>query len=415
MACWLLAERLADRLSRVRIIRDGSVGHRRAERRRSLITTTSERSSRATPDLKLGEKTKLNAPPILEIVHATHRYGDTVALDDVSVAARQGEFLTILGESGSGKTTLLRMISGLERPSEVQALRLNGEDVVDLPAYERNCTTVFQSYALFPHLTVGKNVEYGLRVRGVPAGEREERARAALGMVRLEDTFERRIHQLSGGQRQRVALARAIVTRPAMLLLDEPLGALDEKLRQDMQVELMEIHKRLSMTFVYITHSQEEALTMSDRIILMRRGKIAQEGTPQELFDQPASRFTAAFMGVENLMEGKLVALQGDRARVEVAGQVIVGRWPGGVINPGEDVVAGVRAERLHLGPPPAQAEANWLPCSLQGSIYKGKYLDQTATTPVGEIKIRLWEQSAAQGEPGGIWWKQSDCMVMRP
>ena len=230
--------------------------------------------------------------PILELRNVTHRFGTVVAVDDVSIAAEQGEFLTILGESGSGKTTLLRVISGLETPSEVGSLRIAGEDVSDTPASERNCTTVFQHYALFPHMSVGENVEYGLRVRGVAPREREHRAREALALVRLGDKYDRRVHQLSGGERQRVALARALVTRPAIVLLDEPLGALDEKLRVEMQVELLELHRQLGMTFVYITHSQEEALTMSDRVILMRRGRIVQEGTPSDLFDrrQAASR-----------------------------------------------------------------------------------------------------------------------------
>jgi spermidine/putrescine transport system ATP-binding protein len=352
---------------------------------------------------------------ILEIRHATHRYGGNLALDDVSVSAAPGEFLTILGESGSGKTTLLRIISGLERPTQVELLRLNGADVLNLPASERNCTTVFQSYALFPHLTVGQNVEYGLRVRGVPRGEREERAREALSLVQLPDTYDRRVHQLSGGQRQRVALARALVTRPAILLLDEPLGALDEKLRLDMQVELMEIHKQLGMTFVYITHSQEEALTMSDRIILMRRGRIEQEGTPQALFDRPVSRFTAAFMGVENLLTGRLVRLEGNAATVTVGGLDLKGHWAGPAVGVGEEVVVGIRAERVHLDQPPAGDAVNIVSGSLQSSIYKGKYLDQMATTDIGPIKIRLWEQSAGSAAGQSIWWRHADCMVMRP
>jgi ABC-type Fe3+/spermidine/putrescine transport system ATPase subunit len=193
---------------------------------------------------------------MLEVLDVTHRYGEVIALDNVTVTAAPGEFLTILGESGSGKTTLLRIISGLEKPSTIRALKIAGEDVAALSAAARNCTTVFQHYALFPHMSVGENVEYGLKVRGVAPAERTRRAREALALVRLQDKYDRRVHQLSGGERQRVALARALVTRPAILLLDEPLGALDEKLRLDMQVELVGLHKQLGMTFVYITHSQ---------------------------------------------------------------------------------------------------------------------------------------------------------------
>jgi len=211
-----------------------------------------------------------DASQSLVVERATHRFGDVTAVDDVSITAKHGEFLTLLGESGSGKTTLLRIIAGLERPTIIGRLQIGGEDVIEVPASMRNCTTVFQHYALFPHMSVGQNIEYGLRVRSVSKAERRQRAEAALKLVRLEGLAGRRVHQLSGGQRQRVALARSLVTEPAILLLDEPLGALDEKLRVDMQVELKDLHERLGITFIYVTHSQEEALTMSDRIILMR-------------------------------------------------------------------------------------------------------------------------------------------------
>ncbi|WP_200840939.1 ABC transporter ATP-binding protein [Geminicoccus flavidas] len=352
---------------------------------------------------------------MLEVIDAVHAYGDVVALDNVTVTAAPGEFLTILGESGSGKTTLLRLISGLEKPYKIGALRLNGVDVSEVPAFSRNCTTVFQNYALFPHMTVGANVEYGLRVRGVPPDERRQRAQDALKLVRLADKYDRRIHQLSGGERQRVALARALVPRPAILLLDEPLGALDEKLRVDMQVELMEIHKSLGMTFVYITHSQEEALTMSDRIILMRKGRIEQAGTPHEIFDRPVSRFVAGFMGVENLMEATLVGLDGDDALVEVDGQRMAGAWSGRTRPAvGDKVVVGMRAERLHIADRPPQGPGlNVLPGRLDSAIYKGKYLDRTVLTEVGPIKVRLWDSSSSTAEQGFVWWKKADCMVM--
>lgn len=354
--------------------------------------------------------------PMLEIANLTHVYDGVVVLDDISIAAAPGEFLTILGESGSGKTTLLRLIAGLEKPHLVAALRLDGADIRDVPASDRNCTTVFQHYALFPHMTVGTNVEYGLKVRGIPAAERQERAREALRLVRLADKYDRRIHQLSGGERQRVALARALAPRPAILLLDEPLGALDEKLRLDMQVELMEIHKRLGMTFVYITHSQEEALTMSDRIILMRKGEIAQSGPPHALFDHPVSRFVAGFMGVENVFEGELQAVAGDRATVRVGGCMMTGIWSGGTAPaPGAKVGLGVRAERLHLaGAEPAGGGCNILQCRADQAIYKGKYLDRTVLTDLGPMKVRIWDSTASAGGDGVVWWREEDCMVMR-
>ncbi len=353
--------------------------------------------------------------PMLEVVNAVHAYDGVVALDGVSVTAGPGEFLTILGESGSGKTTLLRLISGLEAPYQIDALRLNGVDVREVPAFLRDCTTVFQSYALFPHMSVGANVAYGLKVRGVAAAERERRAMEALKLVRLADKHDRKIHQLSGGERQRVALARALVPRPSILLLDEPLGALDEKLRVDMQVELMDIHKRLGMTFVYVTHSQEEALTMSDRIILMRKGKIEQAGPPSAIFDRPVSRFAASFMGVENLMDGELVSLDGHKAVARVGAVTVSGRWSGKASQgPGAKVAVGVRAERLNIADDePRAADINTLPCQLDGAIYKGKYLDRNVITAIGPMKVRLWDSRSSAGGKSYVWWKTDECMVM--
>jgi ABC-type Fe3+/spermidine/putrescine transport system ATPase subunit len=370
-----------------------------------------------------GEEDSSPAPetvgkPILEVIDAVHVYGDVVALDGVTVSAAAGEFLTILGESGSGKTTLLRLISGLEKPYRIGALRLGGVDVSTVPAYLRNCTTVFQHYALFPHMSVGENVEYGLKVRGVKPAERRTRAREALRLVRLEEKHDRRIHQLSGGERQRVALARALAPRPAILLLDEPIGALDEKLRLDMQVELLEIHKRLGMTFVYITHSQEEALTMSDRIILMRKGRIEQSGPPTDIFDRPVNRFVAAFMGVENLLEATLLTLDGDHATFRLGEATFSGRWSGtGSPEIGSDIVVGLRAERLHVADaaPESPAAANVLPCRFGAAIYKGKYLDRTANTAIGQLKVRIWDANPVTRDDAFIWWKREDCMVMSP
>jgi spermidine/putrescine transport system ATP-binding protein len=274
---------------------------------------------------------------------------------------------------------------------------------------------VFQNYALFPHMSVGENVEYGLKVRGVASAERRARATETLKLVRLGDKYERRIHQLSGGERQRVALARALVPRPAILLLDEPLGALDEKLRVDMQVELLEIHKRLGMTFVYITHSQEEALTMSDHIILMRQGRIEQSGSPTAIFDRPVSRFAASFMGVENQFDGELVSLDGEEALVRVGSALLSGRWSGrSQPRIGGQVAVGVRAERLRIASqaPSAAPGLNVLAGHFGSAIYKGKYLDRTVITEIGPMKVRLWDSSSTDGQ-GFVWWKKEDCMVM--
>jgi len=230
------------------------------------------------------------------------RYGDVTAVDGVDLEIGRGEFFTMLGPSGSGKTTTLRMIAGFERPDE-GTVELRGKDVSELPPYARNVNTVFQDYALFPHMTVQENVEYGLRVKKVARAERRTRAGEALELVQLAGYGARKPAQLSGGQRQRVALARAIVNRPQALLLDEPLGALDLKLRQELQVELKRIQQELGITFVYVTHDQEEALTMSDRLAVFNEGRIEQIGAPAEVYEHPASEFIAGFVGVSNVLE----------------------------------------------------------------------------------------------------------------
>ncbi len=245
------------------------------------------------------------SPRAVAMEDVVKRFGDVVAVDGVSLDVRSGEFFSLLGPSGSGKTTCLRMIAGFERPTEGRIL-LDGRDVCDLPPFERDVNTVFQDYALFPHMTVAQNVGYGLMVRKVPKDERRKRVSDALEMVRLERMGDRRPGQLSGGQRQRVALARSLVMRPTVLLLDEPLGALDLKLRQAMQIELKEIQQEVSLTFIYVTHDQEEALTMSDRLAVFNQGKVEQVGSPAEVYELPATAFVAGFIGVSNVLEGEV-------------------------------------------------------------------------------------------------------------
>ncbi len=236
------------------------------------------------------------------MANLTKHYGEVVAVAGIDLEVEAGEFFTMLGPSGSGKTTTLRMIAGFEKPTS-GTIELAGEDVSGVPPYDRAVNTVFQDYALFPHMSVAENVSYGMRVAGVDKGERGRRSEEALEMVRLPGYGERRPGELSGGQRQRVALARAIVNRPRVLLLDEPLGALDLKLREQMQVELKTIQGDVGITFVYVTHDQDEALTMSDRIAVFNEGRIEQVSTPVELYERPATEFVAGFVGVSNLLE----------------------------------------------------------------------------------------------------------------
>ncbi len=233
----------------------------------------------------------------------TKSFGDVVAVDGVDLDIYDGEFLTLLGPSGSGKTTVLRMIAGFELPSGGQ-IELSGRDVTKLAPFERDVNTVFQDYALFPHMSVLQNVEYGLRVKKVAKGERRQRALEALASVQLAGFEQRKPSQMSGGQRQRVALARALVNRPSVLLLDEPLGALDLKLREQMQVELKELQRQVGITFIFVTHDQEEALTMSDRIAVFNQGRIEQVGTPADVYERPTTSFVAGFVGTSNLLQG---------------------------------------------------------------------------------------------------------------
>jgi putative spermidine/putrescine transport system ATP-binding protein len=255
--------------------------------------------------------------PAIRLRNLHKSYGDVVAVGGTDLDVGRGEFFTLLGPSGSGKTTLLRLIAGFERPDS-GTIELGGRDVTDVPPYARPVNTVFQDYALFPHMSVQDNIEYGLRIRKVAKAEREKRAREALDVVRLSGLGERKPVQLSGGQRQRVALARAIVNEPEVLLLDEPLGALDLKLRQEMQSELKRIERQLAITFLYVTHDQEEALTMSDRIAVLDHGRIEQVGTPVEVYETPASDFVAGFIGISNVIErdGRHITVRPEKIRI---------------------------------------------------------------------------------------------------
>ncbi len=279
------------------------------------------------------------------------RFGDVVAVDGISLDIVEGEFFSMLGPSGSGKTTTLRMIAGFELPTAGRIL-LDGEDVSQRPPFERDVNTVFQDYALFPHMSVGENVGYGLMIRKVPRHERTARVVDALRMVRLSGLEERKPAQLSGGQRQRVALARALINRPRVLLLDEPLGALDLKLREEMQIELKRIQQEVGITFIYVTHDQEEALTMSDRLAVFNQGRIEQVGAPAEVYERPATTFVAGFVGTSNLLGGDVAReILGDPGLVTVRPEKIRLAAPGETIAPDEVSALGHIADVVYIGP----------------------------------------------------------------
>jgi len=277
-------------------------------------------------------------------------FGEVVAVAGVDLEVREGEFFSLLGPSGCGKTTCLRMIAGFEEPTAGRIV-LHGRDVAGLPAYERDVNTVFQDYALFPHMSVRANVEYGLLVKGIGRGERQQRVTDALRMMRLERFDRRKPGELSGGQRQRVALARAIVNQPRVLLLDEPLGALDLKLRQAMQIELKSIQERLSMTFIYVTHDQEEALTMSDRLAVMDRGRVEQVGSPAEVYERPATSFVAGFVGASNVLSAETaLAITGQPQAITVRPEKIRLGAPDERPQPDEVAAQGVVQEVVYVG-----------------------------------------------------------------
>jgi spermidine/putrescine transport system ATP-binding protein len=306
--------------------------------------------------------------PDLEVEGLVKGFGQTLAVDDVSFSLAPGEFYSLLGPSGCGKTTTLRLVAGFELP-EAGSIRIRGADVSRYPAHQRHVNTVFQHYALFPHLSVENNVGYGLRQQKLPSEEARRRLEDALDVVRLKELRDRFPRQLSGGQQQRVALARALVNEPAVLLLDEPLAALDLKLRKAMQGELKKLQERVAVTFLYVTHDQEEALTLSDRIAVMNGGRILQEGTPQEIYERPSSRFVADFIGQTNFFEGQ-VEETGAVTVVREAGGLILRCAPADWVTAGMHVAVAVRPEKI--GPADSSGPANRMEGTLARTTYLG-------------------------------------------
>jgi spermidine/putrescine transport system ATP-binding protein len=344
-----------------------------------------------------------SSAPSVELQSVTKRFGALVAVEDLSLELAGGEFFTLLGPSGCGKTTTLRMIAGFEQPSGGE-IRIEGVDVAGLPPHKRPTNTVFQSYALFPHLSVRDNVAFGLKRKHVARGEIGRRVGAELERVGLAAEAKRRPAQLSGGQQQRVALARALVNLPKVLLLDEPLGALDLKLRKGLQIELKRIQREVGITFVYVTHDQEEALTMSDRIAVMNRGRVEQVGDPEDVYERPATTFVAGFIGVSNLMPASISGP--DEVRLD-HGPVL--RAPTDGLSPSEHCQAVVRPEKLQIEPAGGRTpDSNGLP-RVEGTVESSIYLG-TATQIVvdlgGEVRMTVLVPNASEAErqrlPGG-------------
>lgn len=306
----------------------------------------------------------------VELRGVSKRFGAVVAVEDISLAVRAGEFLTLLGPSGCGKTTLLRLIAGFEIPDS-GSISLDGREVTNDPPHRRNVNQVFQSYALFPHLSVRDNVAFGLRMQRRPAREIAHRVAECIALVALEGCEERHPHQLSGGQRQRVALARALAPQPAVLLLDEPLAALDARLRAAMQLELKRLQRRLGTTFIFVTHDQDEALAMSDRIALINLGRVEQIGAPQEIYQQPATAFAAEFIGHANLLEAEVVGRDEGVVWIRVVGgldlRVVASRWPAAATR----ARISIRPEKIRLFPSPLGGE-NVFEARVEEKTFKG-------------------------------------------
>ncbi|HUQ78701.1 MAG TPA: ABC transporter ATP-binding protein [Patescibacteria group bacterium] len=356
-----------------------------------------------------GSRGVADAHPDVELIGVTKRFGDVTAVDRMDLAIPPSSFTSLLGPSGCGKTTTLRMIAGFEEPTAGEIL-LAGRSIAGVPPYQRNVNTVFQHYALFPHMDVAHNVGYGLRQRKVGKAEEERRVGEALDLVRLGGYGGRRIWEMSGGQQQRVALARALVNRPTVLLLDEPLGALDLKLRKEMQLELKALQQEVGITFVYVTHDQEEALTMSDMIVVMRDGVIQQMGRPAELYERPANRFVSDFIGTSNFIPASVVDTDAvGRATVRTdSGLVVTGHLTDRTASlpAGTKVTIAVRPERVDVVGAEAQdtERPGWT--NLAGRIMQGTYLgDQTEyrvrTEQVGELLARRQNAAGARGALG--------------
>lgn len=358
----------------------------------------------------------------VEIREVSKRHGETLAVDRLSLSIRRGEFFSILGPSGSGKTTCLRMLAGFEAP-DLGEILIEGRSMAGVPANRRPVNLVFQSYALFPHLTVAGNVAFGLEMQGLPASEIAPRVEQALDMIRLRDKQARRPAELSGGEQQRVALARALINRPAVLLLDEPLGALDQRLRVEMQLELKAIQEQVGITFVSVTHHQEEALTMSDRLAVMHQGRLLQVGSPRDIYETPQSTFVADFIGVSNSLTGRIESVVGRQARLRAAdlpaSPVLTVTCPAGMAEGGRLRLV-LRPERLHLSSDVhLSGYDNVLPARLRKAVYNGSEMQyHLALSERLSWEVRVANTGGEQkryqpGESLFIRWKAEEAVIL--
>ncbi|MDZ4736830.1 MAG: ABC transporter ATP-binding protein [Rhodospirillaceae bacterium] len=333
-------------------------------------------------------------------------YGTIRAVDGVDLDVPRGEFLTLLGPSGSGKTTMLMMIAGFTGPTEGRIL-LDGRDITDLPPEKRNFGMVFQGYALFPHLSVFDNVAFPLKVRRKSQEETRERVGKALDLVQLNNLADRNPRQLSGGQQQRVALARALVFNPEILLLDEPLGALDRKLRQEVQIELKELHRRVGTTFIYVTHDQEEALSMSDRIAIVRDGKFVQIGTPDELYERPKTRFVAGFLGESNFLKGQVNATANGDISYDIGGASYRQKANGRALASGEEILIAMRPEKVRIDAVRPAESANAIEGTVRNWNYFGSSFHMTLGHPgIGDIVVSCpaWRTKITPENGARLW-----------
>jgi spermidine/putrescine transport system ATP-binding protein len=395
----------------------------------TIIRRVSARASGAPTASTAPAVDEIDRPPdpvsaAVRLSHVSKRFADLVAVDDLTLDIRDGEFFSLLGPSGCGKTTTLRMIGGFEEPTE-GLIHLGGRDVTALPAYRRDVNTVFQSYALFPHLNVFENVAFGLRRRGLDRRQIERQVAEMLELVDMPGQQRRKATQLSGGQQQRVALARALVNLPKLLLLDEPMSALDAKLRKQMQIELKGIQREIGITFLYVTHDQEEAMTMSNRIAVMRDGRIEGLGTPEDVYDRPGTEFVASFLGASNLLAGSISERTADVTTIVVTGGTVVHVPTAlvGELGPEQPAKVGVRPEKIHIAPTGLHApEPGWnhVTGRVRVSAFTGVGNQYVVDGP-GGTELSVYAQNIGtdtaprSGEEVWLSWRPEHTFVVRP